>query len=270
MRAGVGRVLLCVAGTVALVTAPAPVPAQGSVPGLLLVGDSTLAPETGFGNALCQRLPDPKRCVNLARGGRSTLSYRAEGLWDGVLARLRGATGDTPPGTQWHVLVQFGHNDQPGKPGRSTDLATEFPANLRQFVRDVRAAGGVPVLATPLTRRSFRNGTLVLDLEPWAAATRQVAAEEGVPLVDLYAASTAAVQQMGQAEADTLAMAPPPPQPAPSGQPAPAGGRGFDRTHVGAKGACVFADLMAGVLAQAVPALGNGMQPPRGCNGPWQ
>jgi lysophospholipase L1-like esterase len=248
---------LSVAAVLAGPVAAAPDP----VPGLLLVGDSTLAPSTGFGDALCQRMEQPALCLNLARGGRSTLSYRAEGLWQRVLARLQAG----PAGVQQHVLIQFGHNDQPGKPGRSTDLATEFPANLRHFVREVRAAGGVPVLATPLTRRSFRNGELVADLEPWAAATRKLAADEGVPLVDLYAASAAAVQQMGQAEADTLAMAPPP---AP-GQQAPAGGSGFDRTHVGAKGACVFADLMARVLVQAVPAFHGTLRPGTGCAGPW-
>jgi lysophospholipase L1-like esterase len=34
------------------------------------------------------------------------------------------------------VLIQFGHNDQPGKPERSTDLATEFPVFMRQYVAE--------------------------------------------------------------------------------------------------------------------------------------
>ena len=53
-----------------------------------------------------------------------------------------------------YVLIQFGHNDQPGKAERTTDLATEFPANLARYVDEVRAAGAMPVLVTPLTRRS--------------------------------------------------------------------------------------------------------------------
>ena len=47
----------------------------------------TLAPRSGYGNALCaefQQLP----CLNLARGGRSSKSYRAECLWQTVLALL--------------------------------------------------------------------------------------------------------------------------------------------------------------------------------------
>jgi lysophospholipase L1-like esterase len=47
-----------------------------------------------------------------------------------VIARLK--AGDAA--VQRHVLIQFGHNDQPGKPGRSTDLATEFPINQTRLL----------------------------------------------------------------------------------------------------------------------------------------
>ena len=225
----------------------APSPAEAEQPALLLVGDSTLAPRSGYGDALCERLAPGWACLNLARGGRSTKSYREEGLWERVIARLRTRQGSAP-----HVvLIQFGHNDQPGKPGRSTDLATEFPANLRRYVEEVRAAGGLPVLGTPLTRRSFKEGRLQGDLEPWAETTRRVARELDVPLVDTLGTSAARVQALGEAVADTLAVAAKP-------TPGEAPGRGsnsFDRTHVGPRGACLFAALSAPLLAQAVPEL---------------
>ena len=44
---------------------------------------------------------------------------------------------DRPAGQTDVVLMQFGHNDQPGKPGRSTDLQTEFPVNLANYIADV-------------------------------------------------------------------------------------------------------------------------------------
>lgn len=218
---------------------------------VLLVGDSTLAPETGYGDALCRRLAPAVACLNLARGGRSTLSYRSEGLWDRVIARLK-AGGAGAAGGPHHVLIQFGHNDQPGKPGRSTDLAREFPANLARYVAEVRAAGGQPLLGTPLTRRSFREGRLVDDLGPWADAVRRVAEAQRVPLVDVHALSASAMQQMGEAQADRLAMAPP----------------AFDRTHVGPQGACLFADLVAPALAAAVPALASALRPVQPCAEP--
>lgn len=230
--------------------------AQAQTLGLrvILVGDSTMAPRSGYGNALCERLP-LLACINLARGGRSTKSYRAEGLWGSVITLLKEG------GQKDLVLIQFGHNDQPGKPGRSTDLATEFPVNLAAYVDEVRAAGGTPLLLTPLTRRSFKAGQLQNDLLPWADAIRKVAADKGVQVLDLNALSAAAVQAMGEDEADTLALAPKPVaapavpadpnQVEPQGQPKSL----FDRTHVGPKGAAVFAEIVLKELLRLRPEL---------------
>ncbi|KQV88829.1 rhamnogalacturonan acetylesterase [Pelomonas sp. Root1237] len=198
-------------------------------PRLILVGDSTMAPRSGYGNALCARFQQVA-CVNLARGGRSSMSFRAEGLWSTVLALLNEGG---PSKQKTLVLIQFGHNDQPGKPGRSTDLATEFGPNMAGYVKDVKAAGAEVLLVTPLTRRTFRDGELGNDLRPWAEAVIKVAAEQGVPVLDLNAISHAAVAAMGQPAADTLAEAPP----------------RFDRTHLGPKGAALFSEqVMEGLL----------------------
>ena len=216
-----------------------PALAQAQAPDVVrvvLVGDSSMATNSGYGNAFCGLLRWQVECVNFGRGGRSTKSYRADGSWDGVLAMLRGSSR----ARETYVLIQFGHNDQPGRAERSTDLATEFPANLGRYVDEVRAAGAVPVLVTPLTRRQFAEGALKEDLADWAQATRRVAADKGVPLVDLHERSVEAVKRMGSAEADTLARPP---------------GAGFDHTHVGPKGAAFFARMAARELVRAVPAL---------------
>lgn len=215
----------------------------------LLVGDSTMATHTGYGDALCQRLASAGTCLNLARGGRSTRSYRDEGLWEQALGQIKAY----PAGTVVYVLIQFGHNDQPGKSGRSTNLANEYPANLSAFVGEVRAVGGQPVLVTPLARRSFNKaGALIDDLRPWALTMRRVARELQVPLIDLYGRSATAVQAMGQAEADKLATAR-------EGRP------GFDRSHIGAKGACVFADIVWRGLVAQVPVWGPLSAPAPDC-----
>ncbi len=224
---------------------------------IILVGDSTMATKSGYGPGFCAQFVPQVTCVNMAKGGRSSGSYRAEGSWAQVLDALR-------QNANFHityVLIQFGHNDQPGKPGRSTDLATEFPANMRRYVEDVKTAGAKPVLVTPLTRRTFRNGNVKDDLGPWADATRKVAADEHVPLLDLNRDSLAAVQKMGPVEANTLAMAPPPPavaESAPTGNSAPApktSAPAFDYTHLGAKGSAFFGRMVAGELVNAVPDL---------------
>ncbi|MBT9504486.1 MAG: rhamnogalacturonan acetylesterase [Burkholderiaceae bacterium] len=232
--------------------------AQAQPVRVILVGDSTLATRSGYGDALCQRFRPDVACINLARGGRSSGSFRAEGLWDRVQDLLREGSGYRAS----YVLIQFGHNDQPGKPGRSTDLATEFPVNMARYVTEVKALGGVPVLLTPLTRRSFKGQVLQNDLRPWAEASIRVAASELAPLLDLNALSYAAVQAMGEDEADTLAMAEKPAVgvPAlPSSQSERAGAANpiFDRTHLGDKGARVFSTLVAQELVRLQPDLKN-------------
>ena len=222
---------------------------------VILVGDSTMATRSGYGDALCARFTPQVSCINLARGGRSSKSFRAEGRWDEVERLLKDGAGFRAT----YVLVQFGHNDQPGKPPRSTDLVTEFPANMARYAQEVKAAGGVPVLVTPLTRRSFKGDYLKDDLAPWAAVTRRMARQEGAVLLDLNADSAAAVQAMGQQEADTLAMAPPPSASpaAPEANKAEVAGAAksaFDRTHLGTKGAELFAHMVEREMVQAIPA----------------
>jgi lysophospholipase L1-like esterase len=227
---------------------------------IILVGDSTTAVVGGWGPSFCaDHVTSFMACLNLGRGGRSSGNYRTEGSWDIALAEMK-----TAGYRDIWVLIQFGHNDQPGKPGRSTDLATEFPANLARYVDEARAAGAKPILVTPLTRRTFKDGKLVGDLDPWAAATRKVAAAKQVPLLDLNADSAAAVQAMGEDAADRFAQVPkggaaaePKPLAAVEVQDSMLGQRklSFDRTHLGREGADFFARMVTRELAAAVPAM---------------
>jgi len=246
---------------VALVAAAAHAQDSASSLRVILVGDSTMATKSGYGDALCARFKPEVNCLNLAKGGRSTKSFRAEGLWDQVMALLR----ERRDGQADVVLMQFGHNDQPGKPGRSTDLQTEFPANLARYIDDVIPTGARLVMLTPLTRRSFNaQGRLDNALRPWAETTLRVAAEHQVPSIDLNALSHAAVQAMGETEADTLAMAPKPIDAPAQGASAPDRGGAsnpvFDRTHLGAKGAEMFSAMVAGQLVTTLPDLKRWMR----------
>lgn len=257
---------------------------------LILVGDSTVAVHGGWGGSFCSRhVMSSLACLNLARGGRSTYNYRAEGSWDIARGEMRGDGY-----RRVYVLVQFGHNDQPGKPGRSTGLQTEYPANLRRYVEEIRAAGATPILVTPLARRQFADGRLIDDLAPWAAAMRKVATDMRVPLVDLHARSTAAVQALGPVGAMQFAQRPPSPElvaAAMSGTTAEtsvvpvSGGASaqtatpaavqanvaaepmgqaklaFDYTHLGADGADFFAAIVTDELARVLPELRPGLVP---------
>lgn len=247
---------------------------------IILVGDSTMAPGSGWASVFCAyHVKSNVACLNMGRGGRSTRSYRAEGSWDIALNEAK-AGGYAKK----YVLIQFGHNDQSTKAERWTDLNTDFQSNLRQMVLDVRAAGAVPVLVTPLSRREFRGGKLNNTLAAWADAVRKIGVETKAPVIELNRDSAKAVEQLGAVESTRLAMAEPlaeeiaaaragttlRPRPAPESPPASTlpktGPRGrivekFDYTHVGEAGAKVFAKIVAYDLAVAVPELSSQLLP---------
>ena len=188
---------------------------------LILVGDSTLAPRSGYGNALCQRL-DQLACLNLARGGRSSKSYRAEGLWSSVLALLREG------GQRDLVLIQFGHNDSgptnDKQRARGTLRGTgpeqeiidnlltgqretvfTYGAYLRGYIDEIRALGAKPVLCTPIPRkRRDEQGRTVRGTAAHAGWAAAVAREAGVPLIDLDALVSERYDALGPVVVDML------------------------------------------------------------------
>jgi DNA sulfur modification protein DndE len=165
-------------------------------PRLYLIGDSTMAdkpldlPERGWGQALPQFFIDPAMVHNHAVNGRSSKSFIDEGRWQKVLDEL--TPGD-------FVIIQFGHNDEKSEdPKRYTDPATSYPDNLRRFVREARAKQAFPILATSVSRRKFdAQGRLVDTHGAYPAATRQVARELDVPLLDLQPATAKMIEQAG-------------------------------------------------------------------------
>ena len=263
---------------------------------MILAGDSTMQMGSGWGGRFCaRRVSSIVACLNLARGGRSTTSYRREGSWNLVLGEAQ-----SPGYSQVYVLIQFGHNDQHRSAERYADPARAYPDNLRRFVQDVRDRGATPILITPLTRRWFVNGKVREDLAPWAEAARQVARETNTPLLDLNADSVAAVQAMGPFMAAQLAPEAPEgdlaaalltgttvarsaaARPVAAAAGAPVSDRGnaaqaaapaepipgfaparqtFDYTHLGDFGAEFFSAMVTRELATAVPELRRFLYP---------
>ena len=81
---------------------------------LTLVGDSTVAEGGGWGPGFRTAFARGVEVRNLARNGRSSKSFYEEGAWKPAV-----------DGTAQYVLIQFGHNDCPGKgPDRETEPAT--------------------------------------------------------------------------------------------------------------------------------------------------
>jgi lysophospholipase L1-like esterase len=236
---GLGRVVSSMAKYVRPVAAtlpPAGVKAMfifnGGPVKIVLVGDSTVATEGGWGPAFCADLTTNVTCIDDALNGRSSKSFREEGAWAKALAQH----GD-------YYLIQFGHNDQKPDAARHTDPDTTYAAQLRQYIVDVRAIGAVPVIVTPLSRRTFVDGKVKEDLNAYAAAARRVAAEKDVTCVDLNA--------MSQAQADEFDMVDHPDAKAENGAAAK-----LDRTHLNAKGKEVFGRMVADALIRTQVELG--------------
>jgi len=220
--------------TASVATAQIDAPAAKPKIRIVLVGDSTVNDGGGWGYGLKRFLTGGAECTNTAANGRSSKSFITEGRWEKALA----LKGD-------YYLIQFGHNDEPGKgPDRETDPATTYPQNLARYVDGARAIGATPVLITPLTRRNFDksgNGKLSPSLAPYVEAMKKLAAERHVPLVDLHTRSVEYCEKIGPAETAKLN---------------PAGKDGKpDTTHLNAQGRMVFARLVVEELRQAVPEL---------------
>ncbi|MGV3662969.1 MAG: rhamnogalacturonan acetylesterase [Prosthecobacter sp.] len=212
-------------------TADVPPPRPMAKKIVALAGDSTVTDAAGWGAAFAKLLnPATAECKNFAGGGQSTKSFRDSKKWQQVL--------DAKPNV---VLIQFGHNDMPGKgPHRETDPATTYPENLGRYIDEARAIGAEPIIVTSLTRRLFLEGKIRGELKPYAEAAIKVATEKKVPLVDLFARSVALHEKMGEKESDSFN---------------PPGKKkdNSDRTHLNAHGAQVVAGIIAEELRKVAP-----------------
>ena len=203
-----------------------------------MVGDSTVTDNAGWGLGFKQFLTDGTECINTSQGGRSSESFRREGRWTNALA----LKGD-------YYLIQFGHNNEPGKPGRSTDMPT-FVSNMVSYVEEARAVGAKPVLVTPLTRRQWDKahpGKIKSSLAPYAAEVRKIATEKNVPLVDLQARSIELCESLGPEKC--LEFSP--------FKTNADGTIAHDGTHLNGPGHMMFARLVVDELRKAAPELAS-------------
>ena len=209
-----------------------PVAAQPAVK-IALVGDSTVNDEGGWGPGFRASFDSPVTVLNFALNGRSSKSFRDEKRWEPVLA----AKPD-------YILIQFGHNDVPGKgPDRETDAKTTYRENLARYVAEARTAGAQPVLITSIVRRNFTpDGKIKPDsLVPYVAVVRDLAAAEKVPLMDLYALTLKQAEDLGPTGAEALGRR-------------DKDGK-LDTTHLGPRGQKEIGVIAAHEFARAVPAI---------------
>lgn len=246
---------------------------------IFTIGDSTMAnkkleggnPERGWGQMLSRYFTDDITIDNHAVNGRSSKSFINEGRWDAVLSKIQ--KGD-------YVFIQFGHNDEKDDPNRHTDPGTTFDANLKKFVEDTRAKGGIPVLFNSIVRRNFgkadgnavanaikqddiRNGidpkapkdsieegaTLIDTHGAYLISPKNVAKELNVTFIDLNSLTHKLVEGMGPQKSKELYL-----WVEPKTVPALPNGR-EDNTHLNVHGASVIAEMAVKAVAEAIPEL---------------
>lgn len=212
----------------------AQVPVAGRKIRIVLVGDSTVTDASGWGLGFKEFVNDRAECINTSAGGRSSKSFIAEGKWQKAL-ELKGD----------YYLIQFGHNDEPGKgPERETDPNTTYAANMLRYVEEARAIGAKPVLVTSLVRRQWDksgSGKINSSLVPYVEAVKKIAAEHQVPLVDLHTRSQALCESWGREKCLEFSPVNSTNQ--------------IDNTHLNAKGSVIFARLVVEELRKVVPEL---------------
>ncbi len=212
---------------------------------IYIIGDSTVddnqPPFRGWGWALPRYVREGVTVKNHALSGRSSRSFRAEGLFEPVEKAL--GPGDL-------LLIQFGHNDEKDDE-RHTDPDTTFPEELWRYCAAALSRGAQPVLITPVCRRYFGgDGSLFYTHGEYPRAIRILAAEKGIPLCDLKAASRALYRSLGeQGTAELFVRLAPGENPDfPEGH--------DDRSHFNPHGATVIAGLVAEGLKQLPECVG--------------
>ena len=201
---------------------------------IYIIGDSTVddshPPFRGWGWALPQFVREGVSVHNHALSGRSSRSFRAEGLFEPIEKAL--SAGDL-------LLIQFGHNDEKDDE-RHTDPDTTFPEELWRYCDFALSRGAQPVLITPVCRRFFGgDGSLFYTHGEYPRAIRLLAAEKQLPLCDLKADSRELYKSLGEQKTAELfvRLAPGEHPDFPEGHDA--------RSHFNAHGAQVIAGLVA-------------------------
>jgi len=177
--------------------------ARVEAPTIYLLGDSTVCdqpsePYNSWGQMLTRFFKPGIAIANNAESGESLRSSLGAHRLDKVLSTMK--RGD-------YLIIQYGHNDEKEK-GEGIGAFTTYKADLKKFVAGARKRGGIPVLVTPVQRRTFdQQGKVTNSHGDYPEAVRQLAREENVPLIDLNVMSKTLYEAWG-AEPSKRAFAP--------------------------------------------------------------
>lgn len=175
---------------------PKPERKAGEHPSIYIASDSTAQtygpndyPQAGWGQMLDNFFKSEVQIINKAIGGRSSKSFVLDGRLDNILVEIK-------PGD--YLFVQFAHNDASSKPERFADANTTYKEYLKKYIDGAIQRKAIPVLITPVCRRSVdAAGKFKDDFPAYTSAMKQVAEENNVILLDLSAKSRAYFDTIG-------------------------------------------------------------------------
>lgn len=179
-------------------------PAQNKLR-IFMAGDSTMqlydtakTPQRGWGQLFHEFFNKEVEIHDLARGGRSTKSFIAEGHWDNLLQQLKK--------DDW-VFIEFGHNDHDTrKPERYTP-PDQYEKNLIRMVSDVQTKGAHAIILTPIAMHSFdKSGHYHDGHGVYPAKAKDAAARSKVPLIDLDGLFGEVISKMGADSSTSMFM----------------------------------------------------------------
>lgn len=173
---------------------------RADVPTVFLLGDSTVCdqprePYNSWGQMVPRFFKPGIAIANHGESGESLRSSLNARRLDKVLSLMK-------PGD--YLLIQYGHNDEKEK-GEGVGAFTTYKGDLKRFVAETRKRGGIPVLVTPMHRRTFDAGDKITNSHgDYPEAVRQAAKEENVPFIDLNSMSKKLYEALGPEKSGVL------------------------------------------------------------------
>lgn len=166
----------------------------GDVTTLFLCGNSTVVdqgqePWASWGQMIPAFFNQNVAVANYAESGLAADTFIAQNRLSKLLTQIK-------PGD--YVFVEFGHNDQKQKgPGKGAYYSFAF--NMKKFIDEAKAKGAIPVFITPTRRRAYDAAGNLADTHlDFPQATRDIAAREGIGLIELQEMTRDLYNALGQ------------------------------------------------------------------------
>jgi len=182
---------------------------------IFLIGDSTVANNNdeeavGWGVAIAKYFDTTRvNVINKARGGRSSRTFRNEGLWQAVKDSIR--KGD-------FVLMQFGHNDggdvtkpkhraslkgmsdsiqEVTKPDGSKEEVHTYGWYMKKYISEAKEKGATPIVFSHIPRNKWNNGKIERNSDSYGKWAKEAADQEEAIFIDLNDSIARKYEEMG-------------------------------------------------------------------------